>query len=84
MKKQYLRLSAYLCDKCAGPVIAGSVAVRENKISKETDIQDVGAICLSCGHRQNKATEPGLTRCFPPAQWESTKAIDASATADLL
>jgi hypothetical protein len=83
MKKQYLHLSAYSCDKCAGPVIAGSVAVRENEISKETDIRDVGAICLSCGHRQNKATEPGLTRYFPPAPWESTKAIDASATADL-
>jgi hypothetical protein len=79
MKKQYLHLSAYSCDKCAGPVIAGSIGVRENEISKETDIREVGAICLSCGHRQNKATEPGVTRSFPPTQWESTKAIAASA-----
>jgi hypothetical protein len=77
MKQQYLHLSAYSCDKCAGPVIAGSVAVRENEISKETDIQEVGAICLSCGHRQSEATEPGLTRHFPPTRWEPMKAIPA-------
>ncbi len=79
MKKQYLHLSAYSCDKCAGPVIAGSIGVRENEISKETDIRGVGAICLSCGHRQSKATAPGTTRSFPPMQWEFTKAIAASA-----
>jgi hypothetical protein len=78
MKKQYLHLSAYACDKCAGPVVAGSTAVRENEISKETGLREVGAICLSCGHRQSQATEPGLTRYFPPTSWESTKAIDAS------
>lgn len=79
MKKQYLHLSAYSCDKCAGPVIAGSIGVRENEISKETDIRGVGAICLSCGHRQSKATAPCATRSFPPMQWEFTKAIAASA-----
>ncbi len=78
MKKPYLHLSAYPCDKCAGPVIAGAIAVRENEISKETDIREVEAICLSCGHRQNKATEPGPTRYFPLTQWESMNAIDAS------
>jgi len=78
MKKQYLHLSAYACDKCAGPVVAGSTAVRENEISKETGLREVGAICLSCGHRQSKATEPGLTRHFPPTPWESTKVLDAS------
>ena len=39
MKIQYLHLSAYSCDKCTGPVVAGSLAVRENEISKETDIR---------------------------------------------
>jgi hypothetical protein len=39
MKKQYLHLSAYSCDNCRGPVVSGSLAVRENEISKETDIQ---------------------------------------------
>jgi hypothetical protein len=37
MRRQYLHLSAYSCDKCTGPVIAASLAVRENEISKETD-----------------------------------------------
>jgi hypothetical protein len=78
MKKQYLHLSAYSCDMCAGPVVAGSIAVRENEISKETERRDVGAICLSCGHRQSKAREPGLTHSFPPTPWESTKPVDAN------
>ncbi len=43
MEKHYLHLSAYRCDTCDGPVIAGSTAVRENEISKETDIRHVGA-----------------------------------------
>lgn len=74
MRKHYLHVCAYSCDKCRGPVISGSTAVRENEISRETDIREVGAICLSCGHRQNKPTAPGDTRDFPPVQW------DASAT----
>lgn len=78
MRKQYLHLSAYPCDKCNGPVVAGSLAVRENEISKETDIRQVGAICLSCGHRQSKSTDVDNTRNFPPARWESMNAIDAS------
>lgn len=78
MRKQYLHLSAYSCDKCNGPVVAGSLAVRENEISKETDIQQVGAICLSCGHRPGKGTEAGVTRSFPPVQWEPMKKIGAS------
>jgi hypothetical protein len=78
MKKQYLHLSAYSCDKCAGPVVAGSTAVRENEISKETDIRQVGAICLSCGHRQSKATEPGITHNFPPTRWEPVTAVKAN------
>lgn len=79
MKKQYLHLSAYSCDQCAGPVVAGSTAVRENEISKETDIRSVGAICLTCGNRQTNATQPGLTHDFPPTPWGFTKAIKASA-----
>jgi DNA-directed RNA polymerase subunit RPC12/RpoP len=65
MKKQYLHLVAYACEKCRGPVVSGSLAVRENEISKETDIKDLGARCLSCGHQQNKATEPGVIHDFP-------------------
>jgi hypothetical protein len=70
MRRQYLHVSAYFCDKCGGPVISGSTGVRENEISKETEIRNVGAICLSCGHRQNKATAPCGMRDFPPVQWD--------------
>jgi len=76
MRKQYLHLSAFPCDACAGPVVAGSLAVRENEISKETDIRQVGAICLSCGHRQSAATEPARARHFPPMQWEPAGATN--------
>lgn len=75
MRKYYLHLSAYTCDVCAGPVIAGSTAVRENEISKETEISSVGAICLSCGHRQDKASEPGRLRYFFPIEWDPASAI---------
>jgi hypothetical protein len=77
MRKQYLHLSAYPCDACEGPVIAGSTAVRENEISKETEIRQVGAICLSCGHRQEKATEPALPRHLLPIAWDSVGVTDA-------
>jgi hypothetical protein len=75
MRKHYLHVRAYSCDKCGGPVISGSTAVRENEISKETDIREVGAICLSCGHRQSKATAPGKRGNFPPVQWDLRSAI---------
>jgi hypothetical protein len=77
MKKQYLHLSAYACDLCTGPVIAGSLAVRENEISKETEIRQVGAICLSCGHRQSKATEPARARHLSPMEWEPVRATES-------
>jgi hypothetical protein len=70
MKKHYLHLSAYPCDACNGPVIAGSTAVRENEISKETDIRQVGAICLTCGRRQAKVTIPARACHLLPIAWE--------------
>lgn len=76
MKKHYLHLSAYPCDTCAGPVIAGSTAVRENEISKETRIRHVGAICLSCGRRPDKATEPARACQLPPIAWEPVNMTD--------
>ena len=78
MRKQYLHLSAYPCDACAGPVISGSLGVRENEISKETDIRQVGAICLSCGHRQCAATEPARARHLIPMEWAPADSIQAS------
>ncbi len=78
MKRQYLHLSVRACDKCKGPVVSGSLAVRENEISKETDIRQIGAVCLSCGHRQSTMTGSGILRQFPPIEWESVNLIDAS------
>ncbi|HUD64495.1 MAG TPA: hypothetical protein VMQ17_07950 [Candidatus Sulfotelmatobacter sp.] len=78
MRKQYLHLSAYPCDTCAGPVVAGSLAVRENEISKETDIRQVGAICLGCGHLQSAATAPARARHLQPMEWAPVDAIQAS------
>lgn len=78
MRRQYLHLSAYPCDTCAGPVIAGSLAVRENEISKETDIRPVGSICLSCGHRQSAATEPARARHLLPMEWAPGDAAKTS------
>ncbi len=77
MRKQYLHLSAYACDLCAGPVVAGSVAVRENEISRETDIRQVGAICLSCGHRQSGPTEPARVHHLLPIEWDAVSAKGA-------
>jgi hypothetical protein len=65
MKTYYLHLRAFSCDLCQRPVVTGSTAVRERDIEKETEITPVGAICLSCGHRQSEATAPGRTRDFP-------------------
>jgi len=76
MSKQYLHLSAFPCDLCAGPVVAGWVAIRESAISRETGIRQVGSICLTCGHRQDKATGPVRVRHFPPAEWEPVAGVD--------
>lgn len=75
MKKQYLHLSAYPCDRCEGPVVSGSLAVRENEISKETDVRQVGAVCLTCGHKQAQAGEAGITRRCPPVDWQPIRAL---------
>ena|SRR5207249_197371 len=82
MRRQYLHLAAFSCDECTGPVIAGSLAVRENEISKETDIRQLSAVCLACGHRQNKATGPAPARHFSPVQWEPVNAINEGSFDD--
>jgi hypothetical protein len=69
MKRQYLHLSAYHCDKCEGPVLSASIAVRENEISGETDIREIGAMCLACGYKQARSSDAGFTRQCPPVDW---------------
>jgi hypothetical protein len=76
MRKHYLHVRAYSCDKCGGPVISGSTAVRENEISKETEVRQVGAVCLCCGYRQSKASGPGNLRDFPPVEWDVEHPMD--------
>ena len=80
MATQYLHLSAYPCEECKGPVVSGSLAVRENEISKETERREIGAICLSCGHRQSKASEASFTRNFPPVEWQPIKVFRPAHT----
>lgn len=69
MKKHYLHLSVYRCEKCHGPVVTGSLAVRENEISKETEKEQIGAACLACGSRQRALPEGTPARHFPPIDW---------------
>jgi len=91
MRKQYLHLSAYSCDKCAGPVIAGSLECERMKISKETEIRQVEQCACPAVHRQDEATEPARARHLSPLEWEfvtrsmpvrlrSMKAIQGSRT----
>jgi len=75
MKRQYLHLSAYHCDKCDGPVVSGSSAVRENEISRETEVRELGALCLMCGHKQAQTSEAGSTRRCPPLDRQPIKAL---------
>jgi hypothetical protein len=73
MRTQYLRLIAFECEKCRGPVVSGSTTVRENEISRETEIREVGAICLSCGSRPDWGTPPRDVHDFPPVLWDTPK-----------
>jgi len=61
--------------------VTGSLAVRENEISKETEKQDVGAICLSCGYRQRTTPEGTPARHFPPVDWPPAGGVSASSMA---
>ena len=79
MEKEYLHLSDP-CDACAGPVIGGWLGVRENQISKETNLGQVGATCISCGHRQSAATEPARARHLMPLEWESARSSGSRRT----
>ncbi len=76
MKRQYLHLSVYRCDTCEGPVVSGSLAVRENEISQEVDRREIGAVCLSCGHAQSEASPPSVARHIAPIEWQLKNVID--------
>jgi len=75
MRKEYLHLSLYQCNKCGGPVIVGSVAVRENEISKETEKRALGTICLSCNDRPSQVSGIKPAREFAPVEWQASTGI---------
>jgi hypothetical protein len=66
----YLHLSAFPCEKCSGPVVAGSLGTRRDDISQETDIRNVGAVCIACGLRPEKILEPSVEHRFRPVEWK--------------
>jgi hypothetical protein len=84
MSKQYLHLSTYPCDSCAGPVVSGSLAVRESVISKETDIRQIGAICIACGSRPGAATELANARHLMPMEWDPAGSVATRQTVSAL
>ncbi len=68
----YLHLSAFPCEKCNGPVIAGSLGTRHDDISKETDIRSIGAACIVCGFQPVIMIEPSVHHHFRPVEWKWT------------
>jgi hypothetical protein len=53
-------------------VILGWIGTREDDISKETEIKEVGAVCLACGCRPETLIDPLEAGHFRPVQWEWT------------
>ena len=70
MKTHYLHLSAFTCDACGGPVVAGSFATREAEIQRETDIREIGSVCLSCKKQYTSLPISGRVRHMAPLDWE--------------
>lgn len=68
--RHYLHLTAFPCQKCNGPVIAGSLGTRHDDISQETDIRAVGAICIACGCRPDAIVPPSIDHHFRPVEWQ--------------
>ena len=70
--KHYLHLSAFPCQQCNGPVIAGWMGTRDDGISQETNVRKVGAACIACGFRPETIPAPAVGLCFRPAEWKWT------------
>src|SRR5579859_7524600 len=64
----YLHLTAFPCQKCNGPVIAGSLGTRHDVITRETDMRAVGAICIACGLRPETILAPSVDHRFRPVE----------------
>ena len=68
----YLHLSAFPCEKCNGPVVAGSLGKRLDGISQETDIRKIGAACITCGFMPERMVQPSVGHHFRPVEWRWT------------
>lgn len=68
-RRQYLHLTAYRCNQCRGPVVAGSLGTRETAIARETQVSLLGGICLACGNKQDYLPDAGPTSGFMPVEW---------------
>jgi hypothetical protein len=66
----YLHISAFPCEKCNGPVIAGWLGTRHDDICQETDIRKVGAACIACGFMPETIVEPSVGHRFRPVEWK--------------
>ena len=66
----YLHLSAFPCEKCNGPVIAGWLGTRNDDISQETDIRKVGAACIACGFMPAIVAGGSVNHRFRPVEWK--------------
>jgi hypothetical protein len=71
MKTKYLHISAYPCDRCEGPVITAAFGIRESEITREGELTQVGAVCLSCGNKQSVMGQGNIARQFAPVEWTS-------------
>ena len=67
--KHYLHLYAFPCGKCNGPVIVGSIGRREDNISQETGVGEIGAVCIACGRLPERMLSPLAGHCFRPVEW---------------
>jgi hypothetical protein len=64
-----LHLSAYTCNQCEGPVVAGSFGTRASGITRESPLIPIGAVCLACGHKQPELNNTDLVRHYAPTEW---------------
>src|SRR5260370_33621838 len=68
--RHYLHLSAFPCEKCNGPVVVGWLGTRHDDLSKETNIRQVGAACISGGFMPKTMIEPSVGHHFRPVEWK--------------
>jgi hypothetical protein len=84
MRIHYLRLSASTCSECNGPVISGAGSTRESEIQRETNIKEIGSVCLSCGKRYVGLPASGVVRHVAPFEWNAVIGADPNKTSTTL